>query len=180
MLPAAIPRWPTTNAEVTLYDQDGAAFTSNYITSQTEKIKVSVPIYRVNNIPLTVTLKDGGSLTQNQVQCVIDPENVEVIASNQAVLSDIKEINLGEIDLGSVHTGTPISMSIKDKLPSGVSLVSGQPETANVTISVDGVATRKVQVSSSRGTTPRRRIRRTRSTSSPSRSRWSCAAVKAS
>ena len=63
------------------------------------------------------------------------------------MLSDIKEINLGEIDLGSVHTGTPISMSIKDKLPSGVSLVSGQPETANVTISVDGVATRKVQVS---------------------------------
>ena len=133
--------------KVTLYDQDGAAFTSNYITSQTEKIKVSVPIYRVNNIPLTVTLKDGGSLTQNQVQCVIDPENVEVIASNQAVLSDIKEINLGEIDLGSVHTGTPISMSIKDKLPSGVSLVSGQPETANVIISVDGIATRKVQVS---------------------------------
>ena len=43
--------------------RDGAAFTSNYITSQTEKIKVSVPIYRVNNIPLTVTLKDGGSLT---------------------------------------------------------------------------------------------------------------------
>lgn len=133
--------------KVTLYDQDGAAFTSNYITSQTEKIKVSVPIYRVNKIPLTVILKDGGSLTQNQVQCVIDPENVEVIASDQAVLSDIKEINLGEIDLGSVHTGTPISMSIKDKLPSGVSLVSGQPETANVTISVDGVATRKVQVS---------------------------------
>ena len=132
---------------ITLYDQDGAAFTSNYITSQTEKIKVSVPIYRVNKIPLTVILKDGGSLTQNQVQCVIDPENVEVIASDQAVLSDIKEINLGEIDLGSVHTGTPISMSIKDKLPSGVSLVSGQPETANVTISVDGVATRKVQVS---------------------------------
>ena len=133
--------------KVTLYDQDGAEFTSNYITSQTEKIKVSVPIYRVNKIPLTVILKDGGSLTQNQVQCVIDPENVEVIASDQAVLSDIKEINLGEIDLGSVHTGTPISMSIKDKLPSGVSLVSGQPETANVTISVDGIATRKVQVS---------------------------------
>lgn len=132
---------------ITLYDQDGAEFTSNYITSQTEKIKVSVPIYRVNKIPLTVILKDGGSLTQNQVQCVIDPENVEVIASDQAVLSDIKEINLGEIDLGSVHTGTPISMSIKDKLPSGVSLVSGQPETANVTISVDGIATRKVQVS---------------------------------
>ncbi len=132
---------------VTLYDQDGAVITSTYVTSQTEKIKVSVPICRVNNIPLTVTLKDGGNLTQNQVQCVIDPENVQVIASDQAVLNDIKEINLGEIDLGSVRTGTPITMSIKDKLPSGVSLVSGQPETASVTISVDGIATRKIQVS---------------------------------
>ncbi len=132
---------------VTLYDQNGTPVTSTYVTSQTEKIKVSVPIYRVNNIPLTVTLKDGGNLTQNQVQCVIDPENVQVIASDQAVLNDIKEINLGEIDLGSVRTGTPITMSIKDKLPSGVSLVSGQPETANVTISVDGIATRKIQVS---------------------------------
>ncbi len=166
--------------KVTLYDQDGAEFTSNYITSQTEKIKVSVPIYRVNNIPLTVTLKDGGSLTQNQVQCVINPENVEVIASDQAVLSDIKEINLGEIDLGSVHTGTPISMSIKDKLPSGVSLVSGQPKRQTSPSRRTVIATRKVQVSCrSRGTTPRRRTQAIVS-SSPSRSRWSCAAVKAS
>lgn len=133
---------------VTLYDQDGAAFTSNYITSQTEKIKVSVPIYRVNNIPLTVTLKDGGSLTQNQVQCVIDPENVEVIASNQAVLSDNQgDQPQGEIDLGSVHTArrSPCPSRISCRAAFRSSAVS--QETANVTISVDGVATRKVQVS---------------------------------
>ena len=132
---------------VTLYDQNGTVVTSAYVTSQTEKIKVSVPLYRVNTIPLTVTLKDGGNLTQNQVQCYINPEKVQVVASDQAVLSEIKEINLGEIDLGSVRTGTPITMSIKDKLPAGISLVSGQPENAKVTISVDGIATRKVQVS---------------------------------
>ena len=131
---------------VTLYDKDGAPVTSAYVTRQTEKIKVTVPLYRVNTIPLTVTLKDGGNLTQNQVQCKIDPENIQVVASDPAVLSEIREINLGEIDLGSVRTDTPISMSIKDKLPSGVSLVSGQPETAKVTISVNGNATRKVQV----------------------------------
>lgn len=132
---------------VTLYDQNGAAVTSGYVSSQTEKIKVSVPLYRVNTIPLTVTLKDGGNLTENQVQCVIDPESIQVVASDQALLSEIKEINLGEIDLGSVRTGTPITMSIKDKLPSGISLDAGQPENAKVTISVDGIATRKVQVS---------------------------------
>ena len=96
------------------------------------------------------------------------------------MLSDIKEINLGEIDLGSVHTGTPISMSIKDKLPSGVSLVSGQPETANVTISVDGIATRKVQVSKFAWNDTAQENTPYKVPSSPSRSRWSCAAVKAS
>ena len=133
---------------VTLYDQDGAAFTSNYITSQTEKIKVSVPIYRVNNIPLTVTLKDGGSLTQNQGTVRHRPGERRGYRERSGGAERHRgRSTSAEIDLGSVHTGTPISMSIKDKLPSGVSLVSGQPETANVTISVDGVATRKVQVS---------------------------------
>ena len=57
---------------ITLYDQDGAAFTSNYITSQTEKIKVSVPIYRVNKISVDRGLKDGAN-TQNQ--CAPTREN---------------------------------------------------------------------------------------------------------
>ena len=87
---------------VTLYDQDGAAFTRTISPARPKNQGFGSNLPRQQHSP-TVTLKDGGSLTQNQVQCVIDPENVEVIASDQAVLSDIKEINLGEIDLGSVH-----------------------------------------------------------------------------
>lgn len=63
-------------------------------------------------------------------------------------------------------------MSIKDKLPSGVSLVSGQPETANVTISVDGIATARFRSPSSRVERHRAGEYAVRSTSSPSRSRW--------
>ena len=69
------------------------------------------------------------------------------MTSDQASLGDLKELNLGEIDLGSVRTGVPIELSIRDKLPEGVSLENGQPDKAKVTITVDGIATRKVQVS---------------------------------
>ena len=139
-----------TNIEcpVTLYDRDGTVVASQHITSKTEKIKVTVPMYNIDTLPLTVTLKDGGKLTAHQVKYSINPESVKVVTSDQASLGDLKEINLGEIDLGSVRTGVPIELSIRDKLPEGVSLENGQPDKAKVTITVDGIATRKVQVSS--------------------------------
>ena len=138
-----------TNIEcpVTLYDRDGTAVTSQHITSKTEKIKVTVPMYNIDTLPLTVTLKDGGKLTAQQVKYSINPESVKVVTSDQASLGDLRELNLGEIDLGSVRTGVPIELSIRDKLPEGVSLENGQPDKAKVTITVDGIATRKVQVS---------------------------------
>ena len=104
-------------------------------------------MYNIDTLPLTVTLKDGGKLTAHQVKYSINPESVKVVTSDQASLGDLKELNLGEIDLGSVRTGVPIELSIRDKLPEGVSLENGQPDKAKVTITVDGIATRKVQVS---------------------------------
>lgn len=138
-----------TNIEcpVTLYDKDGTVVTSQHITSKTEMIKVTVPMYSIDTLPLAVTLKDGGKLTAQQVKYSISPESVKVVTSDQASLGDLKELNLGEIDLGSVRTGVPIELSIRDKLPDGVLLDSNQPDKAKVTITVDGIATRKVQVS---------------------------------
>ena len=132
-----------TNIEcpVTLYDRDGTVVASQHITSKTEKIKVTVPMYNIDTLPLTV------KLTAHQVKYSISPESVKVVTSDQASLGDLKELNLGEIDLGSVRTGVPIELSIRDKLPEGVSLENGQPDKAKVTITVDGIATRKVQVS---------------------------------
>ena len=135
-------------------------------------------MYNIDTLPLTVTLKDGGKLTAHQVKYSISPESVKVVTSDQASLGDLKGLNLGEIDLGSVRTGVPIELSIRDKLPEGVSLENGQPDKAKVTITVDGIATRKVQVSSSPRTIPRRTPRRTASRSSPARSRSSCAATR--
>ena len=111
-----------TNIEcpVTLYDRDGTAVASQHITSKTEKIKVTVPMYNIDTLPLTVTLKDGGKLTAQQVKYSISPESVKVVTSDQASLGDLRELNLGEIDLGSVRTGVPIELSIRDKLPEGV------------------------------------------------------------
>ena len=121
----------------------------NYVISiiAPERLEILTDLCEGLGLPLTVTLKDGGKLTAQQVKYSISPESVKVVTSDQASLGDLKELNLGEIDLGSVRTGVPIELSIRDKLPEGVSLENGQPDKAKVTITVDGIATRKVQVS---------------------------------
>ena len=86
-----------TNIEcpVTLYDRDGTVVASQHITSKTEKIKVTVPMYNIDTLPLTVTLKDGGKLTAQQVKYSISPESVKVVTSDQA--------SLGDLTAGQVH-----------------------------------------------------------------------------
>ena len=58
-----------TNIEcpVTLYDRDGTVVASQHITSKTEKIKVTVPMYNIDTLPLTVTLHGRGTAVQSML-----------------------------------------------------------------------------------------------------------------
>lgn len=130
---------------VDLRNEAGAAVTSPYVKSKTETIQVTLPVYQNSTIPLTVTLKDGGTIKADQARATINPESIQVYG-DEKTLSEIKEISLGEIDLGSVKTGSAITRPIE--LPEGLSFVENEPTTASVTISVDGVDTRMVEVTS--------------------------------
>lgn len=133
----------TADCQLTLYNDAGAPITGTQVSSQTQTVKVRLPIYPIETIPLTVTLKDGGTVKADKATVRIEPESIKVIG-DQKTIAEMKELNLGEIDLGSVKTDAPIEMEIQ--LPDKVRLDEGQPSTAKVTVSVDGVSTRKVQV----------------------------------
>lgn len=128
---------------VTLCNEAGEPVTSAHVKSKTDTIRVTVPIYQNKVIPLTVTFKDGAAVKADQAQYSIHPETVEV-SGDQNTIASMTEINLGEIDLGSVKTGTPVLLPIK--LPDGVELAAGQPREAEVTITIDGVDTRTIEV----------------------------------
>lgn len=132
---------------ISLYNDAGEPITGTHVTCQTDTITVRVPIYPIESVPLKVTLTDGETLKQEQVDVSIDPAAVTLIG-DQNTLAGITEINLGTIDLDTARTGVAIEMEIP--LPEGVRLDSGQPSTAKVTLTVkeeENVSTRSVQVS---------------------------------
>lgn len=136
----------TGECSIALYNDAGEPITGTHVTSQTDTITVRVPIYPVESVPLTVTLTDGETLKEEQVDVSINPSSITLIG-DQKTLAGITEINLGTIALDDARTGVPVEMEIP--LPEGVRLDSGQPSTAEVTISVkaqESVSTRKVQV----------------------------------
>lgn len=128
---------------VTLCNEAGDPIASSYVTTKTQTITVTLPVYRLGTLPLTVTLKDGGTVTADQATVTISPSEVQLIGDQNAI-AQMTEINLGEIDLGSVKTDTAIIKTID--LPAGVRLVEGQPSSAEVTVTIDGVDTRHVSV----------------------------------
>ncbi len=128
---------------ITLFNDAGEQFSSPYVKCSTAKVNVTLPVYKINTIPLTVTFKDSGEVKAEQAKATISPEKVKVIGDQKAI-ADMGELSLGEIDLGSVRTDVPIELPIT--LPEGVRLDEGQPETASVTIKIEGIATRKLNV----------------------------------
>lgn len=136
----------TGECSIALYNDAGEPITGTHVTSQTDTITVRVPIYPVESVPLTISLTDGETLKEDQVDVSINPSSITLIG-DQNTLAGITEINLGTIDLDDARTGVPVEMEIP--LPEGVRLDSGQPSKAEVTISVkeqESVSTRKVQV----------------------------------
>lgn len=136
----------TGECSIALYNDAGEPITGTHVTCQTDTITVRVPIYPVESVPLTVSLTDGETLKEDQVNVSINPSSITLIG-DQKTLAGITEINLGTIALDDVRTGVPVEMEIP--LPEGVRLDNGQPSTAEVTISVkeqENVSTRKIQV----------------------------------
>ena len=136
----------TGECSISLRNDAGEAITGTHVTCQTDTITVRVPVYPVESVPLVVSLTDGETLKEEQVDVFINPPSITLVG-DQNTLAGITEINLGTIDLDDVRTGVPVEMEIP--LPEGVRLDSSQPSKAEVTISVkeqESVSTRKIQV----------------------------------
>lgn len=109
------------------------------ITSSATDAEITVPVRRVVNIPLTVTFKDGGGATSEDVSYKITPSSITVVAKDTENLP--KSISLGEIDLSQVYGDTSYSMPIR--LSDGVT-AWGAPSYASVSVSLDKLASRQI------------------------------------
>lgn len=136
----------TQDCEIVLNDAAGDPVDTTYITVAAESIRVTAQVYEQDTIPLAVTLKESDDVTRDMVTVTITPKTVKVYG-DQNEIEDMAELNLGEIDLANVRTDSVIEMPIR--LPDDVYLADGQPQTAQVLVSITGVTTKIVTVDSS-------------------------------
>ena len=115
-----------------------------WITTNVSEVKVYLPIVMVKQVPLAVTLVDGGGATADTTKLVIDPAQISISGSETA-LEALDELNLGIIDLSQITQDQELTFEIN--LPEGVTNVSNLP-TATVRISFPRLATREFTVSS--------------------------------
>lgn len=137
----------TESVNVVLMQADGTPAERQNVTVNTETVAVTVPVRTVAAIPLTVSLKDGGGVTADDVKVEITPGTVTVTAAEEGAEVDLPEsISLGEIDLSNVLGDTSFALPIQ--LPEGVILWGDQPDMASVSLTFQNVAVRQVEVQS--------------------------------
>lgn len=128
----------------TLLDSNGNKIESPHLTFGTDTVTVTIPVYKLASVPLTVALRPSADITEDMVKVQIEPETVQIYG-RESVVDRVEEISLGEIDLSRVQTGARLNMAIK--LPGGVRLLEGISSTAAVTLQIDGVSSKTVKIS---------------------------------
>lgn len=82
----------------TLVDADGNPVSTTGLTFSTELIKATLPIMEVKELPLSVTLIDGGGATADNCTVSIEPQTIKV-AGDSKVLDAMNKLVIGTVDL---------------------------------------------------------------------------------
>lgn len=124
---------------VTLVDQNGKTIDSEQLSLSSSEMDVTLVIRKIKEIPLTVTIKDGGGATEADASWEITPKRIIVSGSNEE-LAALTEWNIGTVDLAQVITSANLVMDIA--LPEGLTCESGE-KTAKVSVKLPEMSTTK-------------------------------------
>lgn len=133
--------------QIKLLDEDGNEISNSNIKKSIETVKVTVPILRTKEVPVsyevTGTPADGYLLTGN-VTCT---PSVVLIAGKESALADIAEIEIpaSELDVTDAEESFTKTVDITKYLPSSVSLGDSSFD-GNVTLTVEIEAIRRKNV----------------------------------
>lgn len=128
---------------LTLLDSAGNVLTDLDVTLDSDTAYVVVPVVVLKEVPLTVEFIPGGGATEDDITYEFDYDTITVAGSKEDI-GDLTELSLGSIDLSKVIGSNTFTFPI-DLNPS-LENVSGIT-TVTVTVTVNGLATRTLDVS---------------------------------
>ncbi len=134
----------TVLASFTFLGENNEQIDKTHIVCSPSELNVTIPVYVVAKLPLTVELVNSETLTKDSVSVQIEPAEL-LVYGGESLITNLTKLGLGKIELGTIEPNTPKVIPIP--LPTGVTRVPGQPAAAKVTIKPVGMITREFPLS---------------------------------
>ncbi len=128
---------------LTLLDANGEPLTDLDVTLDTETAYVVLPVVVVREIPLTVSVVEGGGASERDAKIEISPRTIMVSGAEED-MREMTEISLGSVELAKIIDSTAITRTIG--LDPSLENLSGI-SSATIQISINGLSTRSLEVS---------------------------------
>ena len=129
----------------TFLDEKNQPVDQTHLTSEPNDYSVTIPVYAVAKLPLTINLISSDTVDKNSVKATIDPQEIAVYGAEE-VISKLTAISLGDLQLSTVSLDEDDPITIPIELPAGVTRVQGEATSAKVTIQAVGMSTREMPV----------------------------------
>lgn len=130
-----------------LCDADGEPVDAAMVTTNVEEVNLSVKIQRMKEIPLTVTVVDGGGATRESAKLEWSHSSLWVSGSDSK-LQDLNTLELGTINLAELKKDKN-TVTFAVNLPEGVTNRSGVNE-VSITVSFPELGRKTLTISKDR------------------------------
>lgn len=117
-----------------LVNSSGNVVNSGNISRETTRVKLSLNVLRVKEVPLTVTLTPEDDAEELGASVALSTEKVEIQGDAQAV-DGIESIEVGSINVNKAENGDTFTFDIEP--PQGIELTDGQEKTVRAVLSLD-------------------------------------------
>ncbi len=125
-----------------LCDDAGAPVDSQLITTNVDKISLTLKIQRVKEIELVVNIVEGGGATAETSTVTVEPGTI-LVSGSEALLDGLEVLELGTVDLSTMTEDAVLTFPIV--LPEGVTNETGLTE-ATVDVRFPNLRTKKLSV----------------------------------
>ncbi|MDO4750410.1 MAG: CdaR family protein [Eubacteriales bacterium] len=129
------------NSSYVLRDKDNQVISDELLIMDTPEVEVTLSVLTIKNVPLSVTLIDGGGATgEEHADVKIEPAVVQ-LAGDAAVMDGLNKLTIATIDLADFASSFEDTYTLA--LPNDTECLSGTTE-AKVTVTIKGLVTRKM------------------------------------
>ena len=132
------------NYRYTLCNDQGEPVDAQKVETNVAQVNLTLYIERVKELPLVLTVVDGGGATEETSEINIEPKTIKVSGSD-LVMENLTELNLGTINLEELLEDTELNFAIM--LPEGVKFMDPDVQTAAVSLKFPNLTTRTLTVS---------------------------------